>query len=157
MIELDDKERILAVFPHRPGRKRILASKAGYGFVALEDEAVAFRRAGKQVLNCEGEGAALCLEASGDCLALIGDNGKILIFPVAELPEMPRGKGVKLQSYREGGLRDGLVFAAAEGASWIDGGGRRRAWLDWRDWQGRRGAGGKLAPRGFASNRKFAP
>jgi topoisomerase-4 subunit A len=157
MIELDDKERILAVFPHRPGRKRILASKTGYGFVALEDEAVTFRRAGKQVLNCEAEGAALCLEAAGDSLALIGDNGKILIFPVAELPEMPRGKGVKLQSYREGGLRDGLVFDAAEGAFWIDGGGRRRAWLDWRDWQGRRGTGGKPAPRGFAGNRKFAP
>jgi topoisomerase-4 subunit A len=157
MIELDDKEQILAVFPHKAGRKRILASKAGYGFVALEDEAVAFRRAGKQVLNCQDDGAALCLEASGDSLALIGDNGKILIFPVAELPEMPRGKGVKLQSYREGGLRDGVVFDAVEGASWIDGGGRRRAWLDWREWQGRRGTGGKLAPRGFASNRRFSP
>jgi topoisomerase-4 subunit A len=109
------------------------------------------------VLNTPPEGAALCLEAAGDHLALIGDNGKILIFPASELPEMARGKGVKLQSYREGGLRDGLVFDAAEGAHWIDGGGRRRTWTDWREWQGRRGAGGRAAPRGFASNRRFTP
>jgi topoisomerase-4 subunit A len=157
MIELDEKETILGVFPHKPGRKRLLASKGGYGFITSEDEAVAMRRAGKQVLNVGSEGAALCLEAAGDELAMIGDNGKILIIPLADLPEMPRGKGVKLQSYREGGLRDGLVFDAAEGAYWIDSGSRRRTWPDWRDWRGRRGSAGRLAPRGFASNRRFLP
>jgi topoisomerase-4 subunit A len=157
MIELDDRVRIVSVFAHKPARRRVLASQAGYGFVMIEDDAVALRKAGKQVLNVAGEGAALCLEAIGDHLALIGDNGKILVFPVADLPTMPRGKGVKLQSYREGGLRDGLVFSAEEGAAWIDSSGRRRAWLDWRDWRGRRGSAGKLAPRGFASNRRFTP
>ena len=157
MIDLDDKVSIVAVFPHKPGRLRLLASKAGYGFLMNEDEAVAFRKAGKQVLNVEGQGAALCLEASGDHLAIIGDNGKILIFPVSELPTMPRGKGVKLQSYREGGLRDGMMFDAAEGAGWIDGSGRRRAWPEWREWVGRRASAGRLAPRGFAANRRFAP
>jgi topoisomerase-4 subunit A len=157
MIDLDDKVSIVAVFPHRPGRMRLLASKAGYGFLMNEDEAVAFRKAGKQVLNANGEGAALCLEANGDHLALIGDNGKILIFPTAELPVMPRGKGVKLQSYREGGLRDGMMFDAAEGAGWIDGSGRRRAWPEWREWVGRRASAGRLAPRGFAANRRFSP
>ncbi|HLZ85503.1 MAG TPA: DNA topoisomerase IV subunit A [Caulobacteraceae bacterium] len=157
MIDLDDKVSIVAVFPHKPGRLRLLASKAGYGFLMNEDEAVAFRKAGKQVLNVEGQGAALCLEASGDHLAIIGDNGKILIFPVSELPTMPRGKGVKLQSYREGGLRDGILFDAAEGAGWIDGSGRRRAWPEWREWVGRRASAGRLAPRGFAANRRFAP
>ncbi len=102
MLDLDDRVEIVDVFAHKPGRKRVLASKAGYGFIMPEDEAVAFRRAGKQVLN--GEAAVVCLEAAGDHVAVIGDNGKLLIFPLAELPEMPRGKGVKLQSYREGGL-----------------------------------------------------
>jgi topoisomerase-4 subunit A len=157
MIELDEKERVLAVFPHKAGRMRVLASKSGYGFLTLEDDAVAMRRAGKQVLNLGGEGAALCLEATGDHLAVIGDNGKILIFPLSELPTMPRGKGVKLQSYREGGLRDGLVFDSAEGAFWVDASGRRRAWSEWREWLGRRAGSGRLAPRGFASNRRFRP
>ena len=157
MIDLDDKVAILAVFPHKAGRKRLLASKAGYGFVMDEEEAVAFRKAGKQALNVDDEGAALCLEVTGDHVAIIGDNGKILIFPVAELPEMARGKGVKLQSYREGGLRDGMMFKAEDGAGWIDSGGRRRLWPDWRDWLGRRASAGRLAPRGFAANRRFTP
>jgi topoisomerase-4 subunit A len=157
MIDLDDKVSILAVFPHKAGRRRLLASKAGYGFLMEEEEAVAFRKAGKQVLNVAGQGAALCLEVAGDQMAVIGDNGKILIFPVSELPVMPRGKGVKLQSYRDGGLRDGMLFNAADGASWTDGSGRRRAWPEWRDWLGRRASAGRLAPRGFAANRKFSP
>ncbi len=157
MIDLDDKVAILAVFPHKPGRLRLLASRGGYGFIMNEDEAVAFRKAGKQVLNVDGEGAAMCLEVAGDHLAIIGDNGKILIFPVSELPTMPRGKGVKMQSYREGGLRDGVLFNAADGAGWIDGSGRRRAWTEWREWLARRASAGRLAPRGFAANRRFSP
>ena len=126
----------------------MLASKAGYGFVMPEDEAVAFRRAGKQVLNVDAAGACFCLPVDGDHLAVIGDNGKALIFPLAELPEMPRGKGVKLQSYREGGLRDGLVFTAAEGAAWTTADGRSRAWPDWRAWLGRR-AGRQAGSQGL--------
>ena len=109
-------------------------------------EAVSFRRAGKQVLNVEADGAIICLEAVGDHLAVIGDNGKILAFRLDELPEMPRGKGVKLQSYREGGLRDALAFDAETGPAWVDTAGRNRAWTDWRDWLGRRAASGKIAP-----------
>jgi topoisomerase-4 subunit A len=154
MLDLDDRVDIVDVFAHKPGRKRVLASKAGYGFIMPEDEAIAFRRAGKQVLNGE---AVVSLEAAGDQIAVIGDNGKLLIFPLAELPEMPRGKGVKLQSYREGGLRDAAVFKSEEGASWTDSAGRARAWPEWRDWQGRRAAAGKLAPRGFPSSKRFRP
>ena len=88
---------------------------------------------------------------------MVGDNAKILIFPVSELPEMPRGKGVKLQSYREGGLRDVAVFAEAEGAGWTDSGGRRRDWKEWREWLGRRAAAGKLAPKGFPVTKRFRP
>lgn len=157
MIELDDKVKIIDVFPFKAGRKRILASKLGYGFLMPEEEALANRKAGKQVLTVDAAGAAFCLEAIGDQFAVIGDNGKILIFPIEELPEMPRGKGVKLQSYREGGLRDGLSFNAETGAYWIDTAGRRRDWAEWKDWVGRRAGAGKLAPRGFATNKRFKP
>jgi len=157
MLDLDDRVSILALFVYKPGAKRVLSSKAGYGFIAPEDEAVAMRRAGKQVLTVDAAGACFCLPAEGDHLAVIGDNGKALIFPLAELPQMPRGKGVKLQSYREGGLRDALVFAEAHGAAWITSDGRTRAWADWRDWVGRRAGAGKPAPRGFPTSKRFRP
>ncbi|HZZ90181.1 MAG TPA: DNA gyrase subunit A, partial [Caulobacteraceae bacterium] len=157
LLDLDDRVSILALFVYKPGAKRVLASKAGYGFIMPEDEAVAMRRAGKQVLGVDQAGACFCLPASGDHLAVIGDNGKALIFPLSELPEMPRGKGVKLQSYREGGLRDGLVFKAADGAAWTTADGRTRAWPDWREWLGRRGSAGRLAPRGFPASKRFRP
>ncbi len=154
MLDLDDRVDLIDVFAHKPGRKRVLASKAGYGFIMPEDEAIAFRRAGKQVLNGE---AVVSLEVAGDHLAVIGDNGKVLIFPLAELPEMPRGKGVKLQSYREGALRDAAVFNAEDGASWTDTAGRTRVWADWRDWLGRRAGAGRLAPKGFPASKRFRP
>ena len=154
MIDLDDKVDIVDVFPFKAGRKRVLASKAGYGFVLPEDEALSQRRAGKQVLNGE---AVVSLEAVGDHLAVIGDNGKILIFPLEELPEMPRGKGVKLQAYREGGLRDAMTFDKTAGATWIDAAGRTREWSDWKDWVGRRSAAGRLAPKGFPASKRFRP
>ena len=157
MIELDDRVDILAVFAHRPGRKLILASKAGYGFVLPEEEAVASKRAGKQVLGVDAKGAAFCLEATGDHLAVIGDNGKALIFPMSELPEMSRGKGVKLQAYREGGLRDGLPFNEADGPVLIDAAGRSRAWPDWKQWLGRRASAGRLVPKGFPASKRFRP
>jgi topoisomerase-4 subunit A len=156
MIDLDDRVDILDIFVHRPGAKRILASKEGYGFILPEEEAIAFRRAGKQVLNAKQ--ALVCLPlGEADHLAVIGDNGKILIFPTAELPEMPRGKGVKLQSYREGALRDAAAFRAEEGAAWIDSGGRNRSWPEWREWLGRRAGAGKLAPKGFPATKRFRP
>jgi topoisomerase IV subunit A len=154
MLDLEDRFDIIDVFAHKPGRKRVLASKAGYGFVMPEEEAISFRRAGKQVLNGE---AVISLEVAGDHLAVIGDNGKVLIFPLAELPEMPRGKGVKLQSYREGGLRDAAVFRAEDGASWTDTAGRTRVWSDWRDWLGKRAGAGRLAPKGFPTSKRFRP
>ena len=157
MLDLDDRVSILALFVYKPGAKRVLASKAGYGFVMPEDEAVAMRRAGKQALSVDAAGACFCLPIDGDHLAVVGDNGKALIFPLAELPEMPRGKGVKLQSYREGGLRDGLVFTAADGAAWTTADGRQRAWADWREWLGKRAGAGRLVPKGFPASKRFRP
>jgi topoisomerase-4 subunit A len=157
MVDVDDKVKIIDVFAHKAGSRRFIASKAGYGFVLIEDEAVAFRKAGKQVLNVDSGGAALASPLTGDQIAVIGDNGKILIFAAEELPEMARGKGVKLQAYREGGLRDAIVFNAADGATWIDSAGRTRVWAEWRDWSGRRASAGKLAPRGFPTTKRFRP
>jgi len=155
MFDLDDKVDILDVRAHRPGRKLVLASRAGYGFVMPEEEAIASRRAGKQALTVDAKGAAFCLPAEGDQIAVLGDNGKALIFPLSELPEMPRGKGVKLQSYREGGLRDGLLFSSDEGPIVVDTAGRNRSWPEWRDWIGRRAGAGRLLPKGFP--KRFRP
>ena len=137
MLDVDDRVKITSVFPHKPGRKRVLASSLGYGFLLDEADALANRRAGKAVLNVgagdpgeDGGEARICLAVEGDHLAVIGDNGKLLVFPLAELPQMPRGKGVRLQSYREGGLRDALTFDAdpaqpGSGPAWIDSAGRK--------------------------------
>jgi topoisomerase-4 subunit A len=157
MIDLDDRVGIEAVFPHKPGRKLILASKQGYGFVMPEEEALASKRGGKQVLTVDAKGVAACLTYEGDQLAVIGDNGKILVFPLEELPEMPRGKGVKLQSYREGGLRDATAFSAADGLSWVDTAGRTRVLAEWREWAGRRAGAGKVAAKGFPASKRFKP
>ncbi|MBR7619765.1 DNA topoisomerase IV subunit A [Phenylobacterium sp. 20VBR1] len=157
MLDLDDKTDIIDLFPFKAGSKRVIASKEGYGFVMPEEEAISARRAGKQVLNVGAKGAAFAMPATGDHLGVIGDNGKILIFPLAELPEMPRGKGVKLQTYREGGLRDAIIFNEADGATWIDTAGRTRVWAEWKDWLARRAAAGKLAPKGFPTSKRFKP
>jgi topoisomerase-4 subunit A len=154
MCDFEERSQVLAVFAHKPGRKLVLASKAGYGFVLPEEEAVGLKRGGKQVLNVDGAGALACLPVEGDHVAVLGDNGKALIFPLTELPEMARGKGVKLQNYREGGTKDLTVFPAATGIEWFDNSGRKRAWSDWKDWLGKRAQAGKAAPKGL---RKLRP
>ena len=149
MIELEEKAEIINVLAHQTGGKLLMASKAGYGFIAPEDDLLAQKRGGKQVLN--GELLAM-LRVTGDHVATIGENIKTLIFPLAELPEMGRGKGVKLQGFKQGGLADVTMFNADQGPEWVDGGGRRRQWPDWKDWLGKRASAGRQGPRGL---RKF--
>ncbi|MCS6625291.1 DNA topoisomerase IV subunit A [Roseibacterium beibuensis] len=149
MIDLDEGADIVNLLAHQPGGKLLVASKAGYGFVAPEDDLLAQKRGGKQVLNGEMLAA---IRVTGDHVAAIGDNIKALIFPLADLPEMGRGKGVKLQNYKQGGLADVAVFDAEAGPEWVDGGGRRRQWPDWKDWLGKRAGAGRQGPRGL---RKF--
>lgn len=146
MIELDEGAEIINLLAHEPGNKLLIASTAGYGFIAPEDDLLAQKRGGKQVLNGEMRAA---IRVTGDHVATIGENIKALIFPVAELPEMGRGKGVKLQSYKQGGLVDVTTFNAETGPEWADGGGRRRSWPDWRDWLGKRAQAGRQGPRGM--------
>nr|WP_313632368.1 DNA topoisomerase IV subunit A [Brevundimonas naejangsanensis] len=153
MIDLDEKADIINVVAHEPDAKLLIASKAGYGFVASENDLLAQKRGGKQVLN--GEMLAMLRVPSNpqaDHVAVIGENIKTLVFTLAELPEMGRGKGVKLQNYKQGGLADVTVFNAEQGPEWVDGGGRRRNWPDWKDWLGKRAGAGRQGPRGL---RKF--
>ena len=149
MIDLPNDAEVIDMFPWRADAQFLVASRAGDGFIVNAGDILAQTRAGKQVLN--GELLAM-LRVTGDHVATIGDNIKTLIFPLAELPEMGRGKGVKLQSFKQGGLADITVFNAENGPEWADGGGRRRNWPDWKDWLGKRAGAGRQGPRGL---RKF--
>jgi topoisomerase-4 subunit A len=135
-----------------------VASAAGYGFVVAEGELVANTRKGKQVLNVAGaDEAQICVPADGDLVAVIGTNRKMIIFPLEQLPEMTRGKGVRLQRYKDGGLSDARTFAKAEGLSWTDSAGRQhtRPAPDLKEWMGERAQAGRLAPQGFPKRNKF--
>ena len=111
---------------------------------------------GKQVLNLAGGAeAAACKPVAGDSLAVIGENRKMLVLPLEELPEMTRGRGVTLQKYKDGGLADLTTFNKAQGLSWIMSGGRTRTETDLRAWMGKRAAAGRLPPKGFPKSGKF--
>ena len=158
MIDLPNEAQLVALFVHVPGGKLLLASEAGDGFVLPEDEAVAQTRAGRQVLNIrEGVRARVCRPMTGDHVAVVGDNRKVLVFPAAELPEMGRGKGVRLQKYKDGGLADALTFDLADGLSWKDPAGRTRtvAAAELAEWIGARASSGRMAPRGFPRENRF--
>ncbi|ABS64484.1 DNA topoisomerase IV, A subunit [Parvibaculum lavamentivorans DS-1] len=156
MIDLDESHEVVELFVHQPGRKLIVASHEGNGFIVPEDEVVAMRRAGKQVLNVTGKDEAIaCAPVQGTHVAVIGDNRKLLIFPVKEVNEMTRGKGVRLQRYADGGLADVKTFNLKEGLTVYDKSGRQRNFPDLKDWVGARAQAGRLPPKGFTSERKF--
>ncbi len=156
MVDLGNDQDIVALFVHRPGGKLLVASSDGRGFVIGEDQVLAQTRSGKQVLNVSGDTEAqVCVAADGDTVAVVGDNRKLLIFPLAELPEMTRGRGVTLQRYRDGGLSDVKVFTRADGLSWHLAGGRRRTETDLLSWEGKRANAGRLPPTGFPKSNKF--
>ena len=98
---------------------------------------------------------ALCRKALGDHVAVVGDNRKVLVFPLADLPEMSKGKGVRLQKYKDGGLSDAITFTLAAGLSWKDPAGRTRTETDLSEWQAARATAGRMAPRGFPRDNKF--
>ncbi len=156
MVDLPNQIEIVDLFLHKPGRKLIVASSAGDGFVVAEDEVVAQTRNGRQVLNVkDGVEARVCHPVTGDHIAVVGENRKVLVFPLSELPEMGRGKGVRLQKYKDGGLSDLTTFALADGLSWKDPAGRTRTESALEDWLSKRAAAGRMAPRGFPQNNKF--
>ena len=156
MIDLDESREIVELFVHQPGRKLIIASHEGNGFVVPEDEVVAMRRAGKQVLNVSGtDEAAACAVVQGDHVAVIGENRKLVIFPLKEVNEMPRGKGVRLQRYKDGGLGDVKTFNLKQGLVAYDRSGRSRTFDGLKDWLGTRAQAGRLPPKGFPVGHKF--
>jgi topoisomerase-4 subunit A len=158
MIDLPNEAQMVAFFVHVPGGRLLVASEAGDGFVLPEDEAVAQTRAGRQILNLrEGVRARVCRPLTGSHVAVVGENRKLLVFPVAELPEMGRGKGVRLQRYKDGGLADAIAFDLADGLAWKDPAGRTRTvgGADLAEWTGPRAAAGRMAPRGFPRENRF--
>ena len=125
------------------------------GFVVKGEDLLAERRTGKQVLVVDaGKQAALCVPAEGDTVAVVGENRKLLLFPLDQVPEMSRGRGVQLQSYKDGGLSDAKVFARKEGLSWRLGE-RVRVETDLAPWRGNRAGAGRLPPNGFPRNNTF--
>jgi len=155
MVDLGNDHDIIGMMVHQPERKLVVASSDGRGFVVPENEVIAQTRTGKQVLNVSGEvEARACADAEGDTLAVVGENHKLILFPLSELPEMTRGRGVKLQSYKDGGLADVKAFTLKDGLSWKSGE-RTRTETDLKLYIGKRAQAGRLAPRGFPRSNRF--
>jgi len=156
MVDLPNEAEILDLMIHRAGEKLLVASSAGDGFIVASDEVVAQTKAGKQVLSlAAGVKTALCRRITGDQVAVVGDNRKMLVFPLNDLPEMVKGKGVRLQRYKDGGLSDATTFTKASGLNWKDPAGRTRSEPDLTEWQAARATAGRMAPRGFPRDNKF--
>src|SRR5438132_3996063 len=159
-VDIEQEADVVTVFPFRGGRKFLVASRAGRGFVVPEDECVANTRKGKQVLNVDlPDEARAIAPVGGELVAGVGENRKMLIFPLEQVPEMTRGRGVRLQRYKDGGLSDVKTFQAADGLTWIDPAGRTYALSikDRADWRGNRADAGRLAPKGFPKTNRFGP
>ena len=155
MIDLGNDHDIVELTTHDPDRRLIVASSDGRGFIVNEKDITAQTRGGKQVLNvAAGAEAAACTPAVGDSVAVVGTNRKLLIFPIGELPEMARGRGVILQRYAKGGLSDVLAFTLADGLSWPSGD-RMRTESKLDDWIGKRAQAGRIVPRGFPRTNRF--
>lgn len=156
MIDLDNDHDIVAVFKHDPERTLLIASDKGYGFQVAETDVIATKRGGKQILNVSGDAeAAMVTAVNGDSVAVIGDNKKLLLFGLDEIPQMSRGKGVVLQKYKDGGLKDICVFNFKDGLVCVDSNGRERTFNDLNDWKGKRAQAGRLPPKGFPRAGKF--
>ena len=156
MVDLPNEVAIVTMFTYAAGTKLLVASSAGDGFIVPQDDVIAQTRSGKQVLNVKGDNvASVCHVVKGDHIAVVGENRKVLIFSIEELPEMGRGKGVRLQKYKDGGLSDATTFNLEEGLSWLDPAGRTRTENDLAEWIAKRASAGRMAPRGFPRNNKF--
>ena len=160
MVDIEQNHDIIEAFVHQPGRKLLIASTAGYGFVVPEDDVIASTRKGRQVLNItEPDEARCCVPVDGDQVAVVGENRKMLVFPLSEMNEMTRGKGIILMRMRDGGLADVRVFKKSAGLTWLDPAGRTFT-LEWRDlkgWVGQRAQAGQTVPRGFPKSNRFGP
>lgn len=158
MVDMDNDQDIVSAFVHDPEGRLLVASTAGNGFVVPQGEISANTRKGKQVMNVKlPVEATLCVPAVGDHVAVIGKNRKLLVFPAVQLPEMTRGKGVRLQRYKDGGIADVKMFNMADGLTWTDSAGRTHTKTqdELREWMGDRAQAGRLAPKGFPRSGRF--
>ncbi|MGN6449355.1 MAG: DNA topoisomerase IV subunit A [Brucella intermedia] len=158
LVDMENDQDILTAFVHDPAAKLLLVSHEGNGFIVPESEAVANTRKGKQVMNVKApDEAKLCQRVSGDHIAVVGENRKMVVFPLSDIPEMTRGKGVRLQKYKDGGVSDVRTFAIAEGLSWQDSAERtfNRSKEELVEWIGARASAGRLVPKGFPRSGKF--
>jgi topoisomerase-4 subunit A len=155
LADLTNEDDVVILFVPRDDIRYLVASSSGRGFLVPGVELLAEKRTGKQVLNLRpGEEAALCVPAEGDHVAVVGQNRKLLVFPLDQVPELVRGAGVMLQKYREGGLADAKVFRLADGLTWRLGE-KTRTETDLRDWLGDRAQAGRLPPAGFPKSNRF--
>lgn len=158
MVDMENDQDVLTAFVHDPSRKLLLVSTAGNGFVVAESEMVANTRKGKQIMNVSmPDEAKLAVPVTGDHVAVVGENRKLLAFPLAQIPEMSRGKGVRLQRYKDGGVVDVKCFALADGLSWSDTAGRlfNKVGEELREWLADRATAGRTVPKGFPRSGKF--
>lgn len=158
LVDMDNDQDILSAFVHDPEGKLLLASYEGNGFVVAEADTVANTRKGKQVLNVKApDEAKICHRLQGDTVAVLGENRKMLVFPIADLPVMTRGKGVRLQRYKDGGISDVKGFMLEQGLSWQDSAERTftRNKEELLEWMGARGSAGRIVPKGFPRTNKF--
>ena len=159
MVDMENDQAVLTAFVHDPQRKVIVASQAGNGFIVAETEMVANTRKGKQVMNVGmPDEAKLVVPVRGDHVAVVGENRKLLVFPLSQLPEMSRGKGVRLQRYKDGGVSDIRCFAIADGLTWDDSAGRNfvRTREELAEWLADRASAGRTVPKGFPRSGKFS-
>ncbi len=158
IIDMDNDADVLEAFKYQAGNKLLVASTLGNGFVVAQDDVIANTRKGKQVLNVKlPVEAALCVDAAGDTIAVVGENRKMICFEISQIPEMGRGKGVRLQKYKDGGVKDVRVFNLADGLSWEDSAGRTftRSKDELTEWTGERAQAGRMVPKGFPRGGKF--
>ena len=156
LVDMTPDVQVLSLSIFKPGVKFIVAASSGRGFVVPSDDVVAQTKNGRQVLNLkEGEKAVVAREINGDHVAIVGENRKLLIFTIDQLPEMKRGSGVALQKYKDGGLSDVTTFNKADGLSWTQGKDRTRTETDIRPWLSLRATSGKMVPNGFPRDNKF--
>ncbi|TBA89576.1 DNA topoisomerase IV subunit A [Rhizobium ruizarguesonis] len=159
MVDMDNDQAVLTAFLHDPSRKQLIVSTAGNGFVVPEAELVANTRKGKQIMNVAlPEETQLLVPVSGDHVAVVGENRKLLVFPLAQVPEMSRGKGVRLQRYKDGGISDVRCFAISDGLIWKDSAGRTftKNKDELAEWLADRATAGRTVPKGFPRSGKFA-
>jgi topoisomerase-4 subunit A len=160
IIDMENDADVVTAFKHDPKRKLLLVSRVGNGFVVPESEIIANTRKGKQVMNVKlPDEALLCAPVleGHDSLAIVGENRKLLVFPVDQLPEMTRGKGVRLQKYKDGGTNDARTFTMSEGLNWQDSADRTFTKMkdELAEWIGERAQAGRMVPKGFPRNGKF--